>query len=191
MDMRQTWGGYQVVLASASPRRKELMAQIGLEPEIRPSRMEEETREKRPDRVVMELSRQKAEDVASGCPGGTMVIGADTVVSVGNEMLEKIQGRTHQVYTGVTVLLCQGEDRCHGITFAERTDVHVYPMTCGEMKEYAQCGEPLDKAGAYGIQGRFAAYIKGIDGDYANVVGLPVGRLYQEIKRLLEDREDD
>lgn len=121
MDMRQTWGGYQVVLASASPRRKELMAQIGLEPEIRPSRMEEETREKRPDRVVMELSRQKAEDVASGCPGGTMVIGADTVVSVGNEilgkpgtpmrayeMLEKIQGRTHQVYTGVTVLLCQG-----------------------------------------------------------------------------------
>ena len=93
--------------------------------------------------------------------------------------------------TGVTVLLCQGEDRCHGITFAERTDVHVYPMTCGEMKEYAQCGEPLDKAGAYGIQGRFAAYIKGIEGDYANVVGLPVGRLYQEIKRLLEDREDD
>ena len=204
MDMRQTWGGYQVVLASASPRRKELLAQIGLESEIRPSRMEEETREKRPDRVVMELSRQKAEDVASGCPGGTMVIGADTVVSVGNEilgkpgtpmrayeMLEKIQGRTHQVYTGVTVLLCQGEDRCHGITFAERTDVHVYPMTCGEMKEYAQCGEPLDKAGAYGIQGRFAAYIKGIEGDYANVVGLPVGRLYQEIKRLLEDREDD
>ena len=122
MDMRQTWGGYQVVLASASPRRKELLAQIGLEPEIRPSRMEEETREKRPDRVVMELSRQKAEDVASGCPGGTMVIGADTVVSVGNEilgkpgtpmrayeMLEKIQGRTHQVYTGVTVLLCQGK----------------------------------------------------------------------------------
>jgi septum formation protein len=195
MDMRHTWGGYQVVLASASPRRKELLAQIGLESEIRPSRMEEETGEKKPDRVVMELSRQKAEDVASGCPAGTMVIGADTVVSVGNEilgkpgtpmrayeMLEKIQGRTHQVYT---------EDRCHGITFAERTDVHVYPMTCGEMKEYAQCGEPLDKAGAYGIQGRFAAYIKGIEGDYANVVGLPVGRLYQEIKRLLEDREDD
>ena len=70
------------MLASASPRRKELLAQIGLEPEIRPSRMEEETGEKKPDRVVMELSRQKAEDVASGCPAGTMVIGADTVVSV-------------------------------------------------------------------------------------------------------------
>ena len=197
MDMRQTWGGYQVVLASASPRRKELMAQIGLEPEIRPSRMEEETREKRPDRVVMELSRQKAEDVASGWPGGTMVIGADTVDSVGNarqgkpgtpmrayEMLEKIQGRTHQVYTGVTVLLCQGEDRCHGITFAERTDVHVYSMTCGDMKEYAQCGEPLDKAGAYGIQGFAARYIVSVRGDYFNVVGLPVARLYGELKKL-------
>ena len=68
-----------MVLASASPRRKELLAQIGLEPEIRPSRMEEETSEKKPDMVVMELSRQKAEDVASGCPEGTMVIGADTV----------------------------------------------------------------------------------------------------------------
>ena len=182
------------MLASASPRRKELLAQIGLEPEIRPSRMEEETGEKKPDRVVMELSRQKAEDVASGCPAGsvgTEILGQPGTPMRAYEMLETIQGRTHQVYTGVTVLLCQGEDRCHGITFAERTDVHVYPMTCGEMKEYAQCGEPLDKAGAYGIQGRFAAYIKGIEGDYANVVGLPVGRLYQEIKRLLEDREDD
>lgn len=204
MDNRHIWGGYQVVLASASPRRKELLAQIGIEPEIRPSEMEETTQEKKPDLVVMDLSRQKAEDVASGCKDGTMVIGADTVVAVGSEilgkpgtpmraydMLEKIQGRTHQVYTGVTVLLCHGEEKCHGITFAERTDVHVYPMTSEEMKDYAQCSEPLDKAGAYGIQGRFAAYIQGIEGDYTNVVGLPVGRLCQEIKRLLEDREDD
>lgn len=204
MDLRQTWGDYRVVLASASPRRRELLEQVGIEPDIRPSRMEERAKEKKPDMVVMELSRRKAEEIASGCCKGTMVIGADTVVAVGGEilgkpgtpmrayeMLEKIQGRTHQVYTGVTVLLCQGEERHHGITFAERTDVHVYPMTPEEMKEYAQCEEPLDKAGAYGIQGRFAAYIRGIDGDYTNVVGLPVGRLYQEIKRLLEDREDD
>lgn len=204
MDMRHTWGDYHIVLASSSPRRKELLAQIGIEPEIRPSYMEEKTQEKKPELVVMELSRQKAEDIASVCGKGTMVIGADTVVAVGSEilgkpgtpmgayeMLEKIQGRTHQVYTGVTVLLCQGEDRCHGITFAERTNVQVYPMTPEEMKEYAECGEPLDKAGAYGIQGRFATYIKGIEGDYSNVVGLPVGRLYQEIKQLLEDSEDD
>lgn len=204
MDMKDSWGGYRVVLASASPRRKELLAQIGIEPEIRPSSMEEETGEKRPDRVVMELSRQKAEDIATGCKAGTMVIGADTVVAVGSEilgkpgtpmrayeMIEMLQGRTHQVYTGVTVLLIEGDGPVHGITFSEKTDVHVYSMTHQEISEYADCGEPLDKAGAYGIQGRFAAYIKGIDGDYANVVGLPLGRLNQEIKTLLEDREDD
>lgn len=204
MDMRHTWGDYRVVLASASPRRKELLAQIGIEPLIRASSLEEKTQEKRPDMAVMELSRQKAEDIASGCEAGTMVIGADTVVAIGSEilgkpgtpmrayeMIDKLQGKTHQVYTGVTVLLCHGEEGCHGITFAERTDVQVYPMTPQEIREYAQCGEPLDKAGAYGIQGRFAAHIKGIHGDYTNVVGLPVGRLCQEIKRLLEDREDD
>lgn len=204
MNMSESWSGYHVVLASASPRRKELLNQIGIEPEIRPSQMAEETDERKPDQVVMELSRQKAEDIAAGCAPGTMVIGADTVVAVGSEilgkpgtpmrayeMIEKLQGRTHQVFTGVTVLLCQGEGRIHGVTFAERTEVHVYPMTAEEIGEYATSGEPLDKAGAYGIQGRFAAYIRGIDGDYANVVGLPLGRLNQEIKGLLEDREHD
>ncbi len=89
------------------------------------------------------------------------------------------------------MLLCLEDGSNHGITFSECTDVHVYPMTTEEITAYTACGEPLDKAGAYGIQGRFAAYIKGIDGDYSNVVGLPLGRLYQEVKRLLEDREDD
>lgn len=202
--MTEILKGYHVILASASPRRRELLAQLGIEAEIRPSHLEEETREKKPEQIVMDLSRQKAEDIAAGCGEGTVVIGADTVVAAGRhilgkpgtpmrayEMIEMLQGRTHQVYTGVTVLLCLGEEKTHGITFAERTDVHVYPMTAEEITAYAACGEPLDKAGAYGIQGRFAAYIKGIDGDYSNVVGLPLGRLYQEVKRLLEDREDD
>lgn len=202
--MTDKWKDWHVVLASASPRRKELLEQIGICPEIRPSGAEEMTKERRPDMMVMELSRQKAEDVAARCPAGTMVIGADTVVAVGGailgkpgtpirayEMLESIQGRSHQVYTGVTVLLCLEGGKTHGITFAERTDVHVYPMTGEELKDYAESGEPLDKAGAYGIQGRFAAYIKGIDGDYANVVGLPLGRLCQEVKNLLEEQEDD
>lgn len=202
--MTDNWNGYQVVLASASPRRRELLAQLGIKADIRPSHVEEEIRAKKPEQIVMELSWQKAEDVAAGCPAGTIVIGADTVVAVRNEilgkpgtpirayeMIEMLQGTSHQVYTGVTVLLCLGGGKNHGITFAERTDVHVYPMTIEEIRAYATCGEPLDKAGAYGIQGRFAAYIKGIDGDYSNVVGLPLGRLYQEVKRLLEDREDD
>lgn len=196
--------GYHVVLASASPRRKELLAQMGIEAEIKPSHVEEAAQEKKPDQMVMELSRQKAEDVAAGCSEGTMVIGADTVVSVGREvlgkpgtpmraceMIEMLQGRTHQVYTGVTVLLCLAEGRSHGVTFVECTDVHVYPMTTEEITAYATSGEPLDKAGAYGIQGKFAAFIRGIDGDYSNVVGLPLGRLYQEVRALLEDREDD
>ncbi|MGN0371740.1 MAG: Maf family protein [Enterocloster sp.] len=204
MELTDNWRGWHVVLASGSPRRKELLEQIGIRPEIRPSLIKESTEEKKPDLLVMELSRMKAEDIASGCPEGTLVIGADTVVAAGSEilgkpgtsmrayeMIEKIQGRTHQVYTGVTVLLCLAGGGLHGITFSEKTDVHVYPMTGDEIREYAESGEPLDKAGAYGIQGSFAAYVKGIDGDYNNVVGLPLGRLNQEIKRLLEEREDD
>lgn len=202
--MTDIWNGWHVVLASASPRRSELLGQIGIEPEIIPSGIEEQVTEHQPDLVVMELSRQKAEDVAARCKAGTMVIGADTVVSVGSailgkpgtpmrayEMIDSIQGRDHQVYTGVTVLLCLEDGKNHGVTFAERTDVHVYPMSQAEIKAYAQSEEPLDKAGAYGIQGKFAAYIKGIDGDYSNVVGLPLGRLYQEVKMLLEEQEDD
>lgn len=94
-------------------------------------------------------------------------------------MLQKLQGRSHQVYTGVT-LIYQGEVR----TFHEATEVEFYPMTDAEITAYVETSDPLDKAGAYGIQGYCARYIKGIVGDYNNVVGLPVGRLYQEIKRL-------
>ena len=141
---------------------------------------------------------------------GTLVIGADTVVSIvkdgesdpvilgkpgtvekAEEMISLIQGRTHQVYTGVTVILCLGADRFAETTFAEKADVEVYEMAEDEIRAYAASGEPLDKAGAYGIQGSFAAYIKGIKGDYSNVVGLPLGRLCHEIKRLLEEREND
>ncbi len=204
MELRDHWKGWQLVLASSSPRRRELLAQIGLNPRVCPSEIAEETREHRPQELVMELSRQKAEDVAGRCGEGTMVIGADTVVSVEGQilgkpgdvetacaMLARIQGGAHQVYTGVTVLLCLGGGRTHGVTFAEKTQVQVYGMTPEEIRAYAESGEPLDKAGGYGIQGRFAAYVKGIEGDYSNVVGLPLGRLVYEIKRLLEEREDD
>lgn len=191
----------RLVLASASPRRRELLAQIGISPEIVPSTIEEMITTDVPEEAVMELSRQKAEDVACRQKAGTFVMGADTVVAAGGEILGKpashqeayrmislIQGRTHQVYTGVTLVYC-GEKGNKVRTFVEKTDVHLYPMTDEEIKAYADGTEPMDKAGAYGIQGKFAAFIKGIDGDYNNVVGLPVGRVYQEIKQMFEQED--
>lgn len=184
----------KIVLASGSPRRRELMTQIGLEFTVVPSHVEEVVRYARPDQIVEDLSRQKAEDIASQAEPGTIVIGADTVVAVDGEilgkphtpemaeiMLDKLQGRSHQVYTGVTII--EKNDReIQTRTFSEQTDVHIYPMTKEEIRRYVATGDPLDKAGAYGIQGVFAAYVEGITGDYYNVVGLPIGRLYQELK---------
>lgn len=191
----------RLVLASASPRRKELLAQIGITPEIVPSTIEEKITTNVPEEAVMELSCQKAKDVASRQQPGTYVIGADTVVAAGGEILGKpashedayrmislMEGRTHQVYTGVTLVYCGGLGN-KVRTFVEKTDVHLYPMSDEEIRAYTDSDEPMDKAGAYGIQGKFAAFIKGIDGDYNNVVGLPVGRVYQEIKQMFE-RED-
>ncbi|MDO5417849.1 MAG: Maf family protein [Lachnospiraceae bacterium] len=185
----------RLILASASPRRSQLMRQVGLKPEIIPSMVEEQVESREPDQVVMELSSQKAEDVAGRYGEGAVVIGADTVVSIGGkilgkpsshkeavEMIQLLQGNVHQVYTGVTIILC-GAGR-QKVTFAERTDVQVYPMSEAEIYLYAESGEPMDKAGAYGIQGKFAAFIQSIHGDYNNVVGLPVGRVYQELKAL-------
>lgn len=186
-----------VILASASPRRRELLHQVGIEPEIVPSHVEEVISSAEPDQAVMELSAQKAADVAAGFrEKDVIVIGADTVVAVDGQILGKpkdredavrmlgmLQGRCHQVYTGVTMIFCGGEkrERDGKITFAEKTDVHVYPMSRAQIEEYVSTGEPMDKAGAYGIQGRFAAHVKKISGDYNNVVGLPVGRVCQEL----------
>lgn len=183
----------QIILASASPRRRELLHQVGWEPEIIPSQVEEVITCTEPAQVVEELSRQKAEDVAAyaAVSPQAIVIGADTVVAVdgrilgkpGSEeaaagMLELLQGRKHQVYTGVTIIFGATGER---LTFAERTDVEVCPMSREEIACYVATGEPMDKAGAYGIQGRFAAFIVGIEGDYNNVVGLPVGRVCREL----------
>lgn len=210
MELKESLKKWKIVLASASPRRKELLEQIGIIPDIRPSEVEEEKNEKDPAKLVENLSYIKAADVASRCEAGTLVIGADTVVSVcpkgedgpvilgkpGNEenakvMIHQIQGHVHQVYTGVTIILCQEEGKYAGSTFSEKTDVEVYDMEEAEISAYVSTGEPLDKAGAYGIQGSFAAYIKGIHGDYTNVVGLPLGRLCHEIKKMLEEQEND
>lgn len=192
----------RVVLASASPRREELLRQIGIVPEIIPSEIDEKVTESVPGLVVTELSMQKALEVAGRIDETegktTIVVGADTIVYACGEILGKpvdhadaarmlrmLQGGSHFVYTGVT-LLAGTKKR----SFAVETRVDVYPMTEEEIDAYIACGESDDKAGAYGIQGRFAAYIKGIDGSYTNVMGLPAGRVYQEIKHLLEEQND-
>ena len=195
----------RILLASASPRRRELLEQIGLPFEVVVSHVEEIITETEPGKVVEQLSAQKAEAVAEslGEPEETLVIGADTVVAAENtilgkpkdaahavEMLRLLAGRTHAVYTGVTLILRGASGETARKTFHERTDVSFYPMEEAEIRQYVATGDCMDKAGAYGIQGFCARYISGINGDYNNVVGLPVGRLYQEIKEWLDGREE-
>lgn len=197
-----------IVLASASPRRRELLHQIGWEFRICVSQVEEKITKKVPWEVVEELSRQKAEEVfgrqLSEDSGRRplLVIGADTIVACDGSILGKpadreaaiamllrLQNRSHHVYTGVTLCYRDEKGATAVRTFHEETLVSFYPMTKEEILSYADSGEPMDKAGAYGIQGLCARYISGIQGDYNNVVGLPVGRLYQEVRALTDGRE--
>ena len=186
----------KLILASASPRRKELLAKTGLPFDIIPAKGEETITMQIPAEVVMELSRQKAEEIAAQQTEECIVLGADTIVAKGQaimgkpkdeadarRMLESIAEDCHQVYTGVTMIRTGA--RAASITFAEKTDVYLYPISAAEINAYIASGDPMDKAGAYGIQGDFAIHVKGIEGDYYNVVGLPIGRVYQELKRLL------
>lgn len=190
----------KIILASASPRRKELLKQIGIVYQIIPSTLEEKTTKILPREVVQELSCRKAADICRRLEEQKeedfTVIGADTVVSFMDtimgkpkdkedayRMLSLLQGNVHQVYTGVTLCYKRKDMPVMLYTFYERTDVSMYPMSGHEIRVYVDTGEPLDKAGSYAIQGGCAAYIQSICGDYNNVVGLPVGRLYQELKQ--------
>ena len=186
----------KLILASASPRRKELLRKIGLEFDIIPAKGEEVVTKNLPWEVVEELSLQKAKEIADMQTEECIVIGSDTIVAkeekiMGKpkdeaeayQMLSEIAGDVHQVYTGVTLIRTGKEPKV--ITFAEKTDVHLYPMSEKEIYSYIATKDPMDKAGAYGIQGDFAIHVKGIEGDYYNVVGLPIGKVYQELKQLL------
>ena len=186
----------ELILASASPRRKELLEKIGLPFTIQPAKGEERITQKSPAAVVMELSRQKAEEIAAAQTGECIILGADTIVARGEEimgkpkdaadakrMLKSIADDCHQVYTGVTLIRTGAHPQ--NVTFQEKTDVFLYPISDAELDAYIASGDPMDKAGAYGIQGNFAIHVKGIAGDYYNVVGLPIGRVYQELKRML------
>ena len=180
----------KLVLASQSPRRIELIRYLGLEPKIYPSGADESSREKDPALLTQRLAFLKAEEVQRQFDRETLIIGADTVVYDGERilckpkteeeaylMLSGLSGRTHAVYTGVCLLY--GEKK---MGFCEKTIMHIAKMTEEEIRDYLAIGESMDKAGSYNIQGPFSRFVKGIEGDYYNVMGLPIARLYQSLK---------
>lgn len=180
-----------MILASQSPRRRELLALIESNFEVIPARGEERIPDGTPARSAVELlARQKAQEIAAQ-HGGEVVVAADTVVCLcgeimgkprsaenAKEMLKKLSGNTHEVYTGVCVIFADGSSEC----FSEETIVEFFQLSDDEIDEYVATGDPMDKAGAYGIQGRGALLVKGIQGDYYNVMGLPVGKLSRVLK---------
>ena len=178
-----------MILASQSPRRRELLGQMGFSFTVRPAKGEELAHpELTPAQLVEELARQKALEVSAEAASDDVVVAADTVVAIDGvvlgkprdkahaaQMLSALSGREHTVYTGVAVK--RGETL---LVEHETTQVRFRPLTREEIDAYVATGEPMDKAGAYGIQGRGALLVEGIQGDYYNVVGLPVclvGRL--------------
>ena len=187
------------ILASQSPRRRELLGKLGISFEIQPAVGEEVVCGENPKEIVTNLAAAKAKEVFldhAGIMKDRVVIGADTVVVCDDEilgkpkdreemaqMIRRLQGRSHEVYTGVALYYDTSEGTgCHH--FAECTKVHFYPMSEEEIRLYADRSDGLDKAGGYGIQSDASIYVKGIDGDYNNVVGLPIARLYHEMKAL-------
>ena len=188
-----------IILGSASPRRRELLAQIGVDFTVRVSRKEEIYHSTVPEEIVKELALMKAENVAEELRADRdmIVLGADTIVVLDDAILGKpkdaeeafrmihsLQGRTHEVYTGVAVLDFDKDGKKSVVNHAVGTKVFVHAMSDEEIRGYIATGEPMDKAGGYGIQGRFAPYIDRIEGDYYNVVGLPVSYVYQVLKGL-------
>lgn len=188
---------YQCILASGSPRRKEILEQCGIAFKIEKSDAEEVITKTVPSEVVMELSAVKALEVAERLEESEcIVIGADTIVANGDAilgkpkdeaeafaMIESLQGHAHSVYTGVTLII-KKDNKQEKVSFFEETKVEIAAMSKEEIDDYVKSGEPMDKAGSYAIQGLFAGYVKGIQGDYYNVVGLPICAIMQELKNI-------
>lgn len=182
-----------IILASASPRRRELLALAGVDFAVKVADVEEVIPENAsPDEVVKSLALQKAGAVAKENPD-SIVIGSDTVVALDGvilgkprdeedavRMLKTLSGRSHTVYTGVAII--HGEKTSN---FCEATEVVFNSLTDEEIRNYVATKEPMDKAGAYGIQGKGCVLVEKIVGDYFNVVGLPVSRVYRELKSFI------
>ena len=188
----------KIILASASPRRRELMMQAGYEFEVQVSHKEETYSSETPDEIVKELALLKARDIAEqNAVEDLVVIGADTVVAYQGAilgkpkskedafaMIQSFQGDKHQVYTGVAVLSYDAEGNETVVNHALKTDVYVNAMTDEEILKYIENDNVMDKAGSYGIQSGFAIHIEKIEGDYFNVVGLPISYIYNILKEI-------
>ena len=203
---------FKIILASASPRRKQLLELAGFEFDIWPSDREEVITKKIPEEICVELSKQKAIDVASSIrtyndlhkelttETDILVIGADTIVVKDGSilgkpkdeedavsMLKALSGNTHSVYTGVTFVFSGKDGRVGEYSFYEETKVSFYPLDDEDIKSYVGSGDAMDKAGSYGIQTGAATFVRSIEGDYYNVVGLPIARVIHELKRLINN----
>ena len=178
------------ILASGSPRRREILKNAGYEFEILTADVDETLPESiTPEAAVLYLAQLKGDAVAEKV--GKVVVSADTVVAFdgtilgkpkdekdAERMLKLLSGKTHSVFTGVCIQNAEKK-----VTFYEQTLVEFYELSEKEIADYVLTKEPMDKAGAYGIQGKGAVLVKRIDGDYLNVVGLPLARLSRELKK--------
>ncbi|NLK28727.1 MAG: septum formation protein Maf [Clostridiales bacterium] len=190
---------YRIILASESPRRREIMEKMGIRFETMASHVPELVKEKEPEAMVQALAALKTKDIADRLINSQnepiIIIGADTMVfyqenALGkprNEgdavrMLGMLSNDVHEVYTGVSIRIYQGgkEDT---LSFAVCTKVKVQELTLDQIKAYVATGEPMDKAGAYAIQGRFGIHIEEIQGDYYNVVGFPIAKIYDTLRK--------
>ena len=176
----------QLILASASPRRLQLLSDLGIHPRVIPPRTAEITKPgETPEQIVLRLAHEKAREVAGRCPDSDWVLAADTLVAVdrtvlgkpqdneaAREMLLRLRGRSHEVWTGVCLITPQKT-----WSEAERTEVRFRDFPDALLDWYVDCGEPRDKAGAYGIQGFGVLLADGLQGSWTNVVGLPLERL--------------
>lgn len=190
----------RIILASASPRRKELLSFITKDFEIMPSHVEEKLEENLSlEEQVMHLSYIKAKDIFNQTSGNRIVIGSDTIVTKSSKIYGKpnnenhakqmihdlLQGdKIHSVYTGLTVIVEENGNIKEYKTFDE-VKVYLKDMTDKEINNWINSGEAMDKAGAYGIQNKFCVYIDKIEGNYNSIVGLPVSKLYDIIKKYL------
>jgi septum formation protein len=186
-----------LILASQSPRRAELLRNAGISFEVRPADVDERVRPgEEPVEYVKRLAREKALAVLATAPQGSVVLGADTTVVVDGEslgkpvdaadargMLERLSGRRHQVTTGICLARCNAAGTAEATVAAEVTEVEFAAMRAEEIAEYVASGEPMDKAGAYAIQGGASRWVVRIEGCYFNVVGLPVARVCAMLAR--------